>query len=171
MVPERCATLGCMVRGTKPGETPVVIEELGHDLVALAECVAIDVEAFPHPSAWFGDRSPGKVTWVARDVAPRHVVGFVATEIGREELYVCGLAVARRSQRQGLGRALLRAAMGGAADRGLVAVELSVSVNNAPAIALYRSEGFRVMRRRRDYYSVDSARAFGGERDAFEMRF
>jgi ribosomal protein S18 acetylase RimI-like enzyme len=41
-----------------------------------------------------------------------------------------------------------------------------VSVVNAPAIALYESEGFRVLRRRRDYYS---ARAFGGERDALEM--
>lgn len=151
-----------------------MIEELGHDLVALAACVMIDVEAFPHPSAWFGARSRAEVaevTWVARDVAQHRVVGFVAAEVRREELYVCGLAVERRSQRQGLGRALLRAAMGAAADRGLVAVELSVSVSNAPAIALYESEGFRVVRRRRDYYSDQSARAFGGERDAFEMRF
>jgi ribosomal protein S18 acetylase RimI-like enzyme len=40
---------------------------------------------------------------------------------------------------------------------------------NAPAIALYESEGFRVTQRRRDFYSAASARDFGGERDALEM--
>jgi ribosomal protein S18 acetylase RimI-like enzyme len=154
-----------------PAGTPVVIEELGRDLVALAQCVLIDVEAFPHPSASFGARSPHELTWVARDVAQGRVVGFVAAMVQRECLYVSGLAVERGSQRQGLGRALLRTAIGGAADRGLVAVELCVSVNNAPAIALYESEGFHLTRRRHDYYSVESARAFGGERDALQMRW
>jgi ribosomal protein S18 acetylase RimI-like enzyme len=146
----------------------VAIERLGNDLVAMAQCMVLDAEVFPHPSVWFRSRSPSETVWVARAAPLPRVLGFLASKARRDVLHVHGLAVDPASRRQGIGRALLRSAIHDAADRGVAAVALCVSVTNASAIALYESEGFRVTRRLRDFYS---SRAFGGERDALEMRW
>jgi GNAT superfamily N-acetyltransferase len=61
--------------------------------------------------------------WVCeRDGKP---VGFLCAEIFDAELHIWELAVHQDHQGQGLGRALLRAAIAAAADRGLEAVTLS----------------------------------------------
>jgi len=142
------------------------IERLDNDLVAIAQCLVLDAEAFPHPSVWFGSRSPFEQVWVARDVAQPRVVGFLASGVECDALHVQGIAVERAFRRNGLGRALLRAATNDAVERALATVMLCVSVTNRSAISLYESEGFSVTRRRRNFYS---SRAFGGERDALEM--
>jgi ribosomal protein S18 acetylase RimI-like enzyme len=146
----------------------VAIERLGNDLVAMAQCMVLDTEVFPHPSVQFRSRSPSETVWVARAAPLPRILGFLASKARPDVLHVHGLAVDPASRRQGIGRALLRAAIHDAADRGVAAVVLCVSVTNASAIALYESEGFRVTRRLRDFYS---SRAFGGERDALEMRW
>jgi len=51
------------------------------------------------------------------------------------------------------------------ADQGSEAVFLEVSELNEAAIGLYQSEGFRVMGRRRHYYSTPN-----GPADALTMR-
>jgi len=74
-------------------------------------------------------------------------VGFALTrEHGRSGAAVQSLIVAPRRRRRGVGRALLRAAVAGMADRGRRRCALGVDEDNAPAIALYRSEGFRPVR-------------------------
>jgi ribosomal protein S18 acetylase RimI-like enzyme len=146
----------------------VAIERLGNDLVAMAQCMVLDAEVFPHPSIGLRSQSSSQTVWVATAAPLTRVLGFLASEARRNVLHVHGLAVGPASRRQGIGRALLRAAMHDAADRGVAALALCVLVTNASAIALYESEGFRVTRRLRDFYSAD---AFGGERDAFEMRW
>jgi ribosomal-protein-alanine N-acetyltransferase len=146
--------------------TTATIERLEGDLVAVAQCILIDEAAFPHPSVWFGARSPDEIVWVAKSDPPARVVGFLASQVTRGILYVSGLAVERRQRKQGVGRALLRTAIHHAAERGLAGVALCVSVTNDAAFDLYDSEGFVVTRRRRDYYS---SQAFGGFRDALEM--
>ncbi len=62
---------------------------------------------------------------------------------------VLTLAVAPTARRQGLGRALLRASYGWAADTGVEKISLSVRAGNDAAIALYRAEGFEVEGRER----------------------
>jgi ribosomal protein S18 acetylase RimI-like enzyme len=146
----------------------VAIERLGNDLVAMAQCMVLDTEVFPHPSVGFRSRSPSETVWIARAAPLPRVLGFLASKAGRDVVHIHGLAVSPESRRQGIGRALLRAAIHDAADHGTAAVLLCVSVTNASAIALYESEGFRATRRLRDFYS---SRAFGGERDALEMRW
>ncbi|OIK02270.1 GNAT family N-acetyltransferase [Streptomyces sp. MUSC 14] len=59
-------------------------------------------------------------------------------------LSIQGLAVADEARGQGLGRALVRAAVAEARRRGARRLSLRVLGHNAPARALYASEGFAV---------------------------
>jgi ribosomal protein S18 acetylase RimI-like enzyme len=136
------------------------------DLVAMAQCMAIDADAFPYASAQFGVRAASARVWVARDEAGGRVVGFLAARVRREVMHVEGLAVGKGARRRGMGRALVRAAVEHARDEGLRAVGLHVSVTNPGAVALYEAQGFVVTRRLREFYPPH---AFDGEREALEM--
>jgi ribosomal protein S18 acetylase RimI-like enzyme len=81
-------------------------------------------------------------------------------------MQVHGLAVDRAVRRRGVGRALVREAVSQARAEGLRALVLQVGVGNRAAVGLYKSEGFRVVRRVADYYP-DSV--YGDERDAYQM--
>ncbi|MGV4985036.1 N-acetyltransferase family protein [Streptomyces sp. NPDC001709] len=59
-------------------------------------------------------------------------------------LQIQGLAVADEARGQGVGRALIRAAVEEARGRGARRLTLRVLGHNAPARALYESEGFAV---------------------------
>ena len=135
--------------------------------MAMAQCIAIDAEAFPYPSAQFGTKASSARVWVAREEGTR-VVAFLAGRVRRHAMHVEGLAVEAGARRRGAGRALVRVAVDCARATHLRAVGLHVSVRNRAAIALYESEGFVVVRRLPDFYP---AAAFGGERDALEMRW
>ncbi len=134
------------------------------DLVAMAQCTAIDADAFPYASTRFGVRAASERTWVAR--LDRRVDGFLAGRVVRGTLRVHGLAVAREVRGRGVGRALVKNAVARSRDEGLAWVRLHVWVGNAAAIALYRSEGFAVARRLEGFYPEG---AFEGAPDAFEM--
>jgi ribosomal protein S18 acetylase RimI-like enzyme len=136
------------------------------DAVAVAQCIAIDVTAFPHASAPFGLRSDSARVWVARVDGGSGVVGFAAGAPRGDQFYVQGLAVDDRSRRSGVGRALLRAATAHARDAGMNAILLNTSVGNGPAISLYESEGFVVRRRLSGFYLRSG---FSGGPDAYEM--
>lgn len=80
--------------------------------------------------------------WVAEDNAGRPCA-FLAAEPVADELHVCELDVALEHQRQGIGRALLQAAIAKATRHGFRAVTLTTFVDvawNAPA---YARMGFR----------------------------
>lgn len=62
-------------------------------------------------------------SWVA--LAADEPVGFLAAEIIGDEMHIWELAVRQDQQGRGLGRALLQAAIDGAADRRLAAVTLT----------------------------------------------
>jgi ribosomal-protein-alanine N-acetyltransferase len=145
----------------------VAIEPLGRDVLAIVQCIALDADVFPYPSADFTSRSRRHRVWVAREPGQSRVVGFLASRIGDVVVHVQGLAVDGAARQRGIGRALLRAFVHGEIVAGARAVQLSVSVVNRPAIALYASEGFAVVARSRDHYPPG---AYGGQRDAFHMR-
>jgi [ribosomal protein S18]-alanine N-acetyltransferase len=149
------------------GSLVFVVERLaGADIVAVAQCIAIDAEAFPYASAQFGMRSASARVWIAHESGVPRVLGFVAGRARNGVLHVGGLAVDRASRRRGLGRALMRDLVEHTRAEGLRAVALQVSVRNRAAIALYDAEGFAVVRRLRGFYP---AAAFDGEADAYEM--
>jgi ribosomal-protein-alanine N-acetyltransferase len=144
----------------------LLVEPLGSDVVTAMQCVAIDADAFPYPSADLGlaARDEGAWVWVAREAPAARVIGFLFARIVRGALFVVGIAADRAHRRRGVGRALLREAKSAAAAMG-VAVVLDVASGNAAAIGLYESEGFRVRRKLPGLYppSVE------GGPDALEM--
>jgi len=91
---------------------------------------------------------PGGALLAWRDGEP---VGLVAAaeyeEDGRPVVWVDHLAVVPAAQGQGLGRALLRAAVNAARDAGFGEVDLSTGQTNERALSLYTSEGFEPIRR------------------------
>jgi ribosomal protein S18 acetylase RimI-like enzyme len=154
------------------------IELLDGDLVAIAQCIAIDADAFPYASAHFSlmgrARSRSSRVWIARDATDerQRVVGFLAARLrgngaGQAHLmHIEGLAVDQPVRQQGIGRALVREAVADARGRRLHAVVLHVSVTNDAAIALYESEGFGISRKLPSFYP---AGAFDGVTEALEM--
>lgn len=77
-----------------------------------------------------------------------------------DEGEVLNLAAHPAARRQGLGGAVLDALLAEAARRGLRSIALEVRVSNAPAIALYRSRGFRTAGVRRRFYTAPTEDAY-----------
>lgn len=82
------------------------------------------------------------------------VIGYVVLLLAPPEADVANVAVAARVRRTGAGRALLRAALDAARQRGIRQVYLEVRASNVPAIGLYRSLGFFQVGVRAKYYSA-----------------
>jgi ribosomal-protein-alanine N-acetyltransferase len=81
------------------------------------------------------------------------LAGFVAARIGGEELHINNIAVRRVYRHQGIGGALLSAALEEAALLGCVEALLEVRVTNEAAQKLYYKYGFRLVARRANYYT------------------
>ena len=82
------------------------------------------------------------------------VVGFAIYHVSFEDAELYNLAVLPERRRCGAGRALLDAALKGAALRGARRMFLEVRRSNDAAMGLYRSAGFAVCGVRRDYYDA-----------------
>lgn len=142
----------------------ITIEALdGSDLVALAQCMALDATAFPHPSVPLVTSGAPRV-WIAR--GDGGVAGFAATTPNGELLEIIGIAVDASQRRTGIGRALIRTVVAAARERRFLAVTLNVSTANEGAVALYEAEGFVAVERVRRYYNP-ARFAEGG--DAYRM--
>ena len=80
------------------------------------------------------------------------VLGYVVAWFVADQGEIANIAVAPDQRGQGVGRALLDAALGEAATRGISAVFLEVRDSNQRARELYASRGFEEVGRRRRYY-------------------
>jgi ribosomal protein S18 acetylase RimI-like enzyme len=136
------------------------------ELVAIAQCIVIDADAFPYASTQFGSRPASAEVWVARVAGEARVLGFVAARARRKALDIEGLAVAYDSRRRGIGRALLRAVIDRARAGAFETVSLHVWAGNDGAIQMYRTEGFGIRRALVGYYRAGT---FDAKGDAFEM--
>jgi ribosomal protein S18 acetylase RimI-like enzyme len=138
------------------------------DLVGVAQSLVIDADVFPASSVTFQAAWWQSQVLVARG-AGRRVLGFVGVaRRGRRaaDWYVEALGVAVDAQHQGVGRALMNAALEQARETGASTVSLHVSPVNHPAIELYLSLGFAPRRRLRGFYRPG---LFQGSSDAYEM--
>lgn len=115
---------------------------------------------------------PGKIDLVLVAERDGAIVGnsglhlnTLPQHVRRRHAAAIGIAVASEAQGQGVGTALM-VAMCNYADRwiGLLRLELTVYVDNAPAISLYRKFGFEIEGRFRGYAMRD-----GQLVDAFSM--
>lgn len=81
------------------------------------------------------------------------VTGYIGVQEICGEAYITNVAVFEKYRKSGIGRALIRAACEGAESRSCEFITLEVRESNAPAIALYESEGFEKAGIRKNFYS------------------
>ncbi len=93
------------------------------------------------------------------------IAGYIGIHPQSEYGHVIGMLVDERHRDQGVGRALLEAALDWARAQGLRDVSLLVFPHNERAIALYRKSGFE----QRDYYVNDVTRQTGEVWDTILM--
>ncbi|WP_395725333.1 ribosomal protein S18-alanine N-acetyltransferase [Nakamurella sp.] len=123
--------------------------------------VELEEILFPGDSPWTaamfaGELSAGFHYVVHRD-ADGVVDGYAGLALLGDEAEVHTIGVRPTAQGAGLGRALLRDLLAHAGRRRVV---LEVRTDNAPAIALYESEGFVILGVRRRYYRPSGADAY-----------
>ena len=140
-----------------PGAIPpvVVIEPLRpEDLPAVSE-----IESLSFPTPWtlasfhyeMNENPYASLFGVRLEGGP--IVGFGCVWVVDQELRINNLAIHPRFRSRGLGGRLLHALLEFGRDQGCVEATLEVRPTNATALRLYGRAGFRVIGRRRGYYS------------------
>lgn len=131
-----------------------------------ARCAELERELFARDDPWSARAFVEALAAGYHYLAARQdgqLVGYAGIALLGAEAEVHTLAVDPAHQGQGTGRSLLRELLAPAAG---ATVFLEVRTDNAPAIALYRSEGFTVVGTRRGYYRPSGADAFTMRREA-----
>jgi len=96
---------------------------------------------------------------VARPIGmPENITGFILVRQVADEAEIITLAVARQNRRQGVGYALLDAALRYFYHQRVQKLFLEVEEKNHGALSLYRRFGFEEMGRRRGYYQTAEGR-------------
>jgi ribosomal-protein-alanine N-acetyltransferase len=88
----------------------------------------------------------------AADDAERGIRAYFAFQVVADEMHLLNLAVAPELRGRGWARWLLRLALVLGRRRGARRALLEVRRSNQPALALYRTAGFRELSVRRNYY-------------------
>lgn len=99
------------------------------------------------------ERLAGSSPWalVAEDERGA-VVGFLIARRAADEAEILNLAVSAELQRKGIGSSLLARLWAKLGEEPVARIYLEVRRSNAPAIAFYERQGFRLAGERRDYY-------------------
>lgn len=82
----------------------------------------------------------------------RNIIGLLSGWVVMDELEIDNLVVTEFARRQGVGRALLVEGLCVAWQRGAKNAHLEVREDNLAALNLYKSLGFTIIGRRKDYY-------------------
>lgn len=133
-----------------PGE-PVRPEPAGP--AHAAALAAVHAACFPPAERWDAEFFatqlclPGTYAHVVPDA------GFVLWRLMMDEAEILTLAVLAQARRRGVARALMLAALEGAAAGGAAAMFLEVGRGNTAARALYAGLGFESVGERRNYYA------------------
>jgi ribosomal protein S18 acetylase RimI-like enzyme len=97
-------------------------------------------------------QSDKTVPGVAGQVLPQKLIGLLTGWVVLDELEIESLVVAETMRRHGVGRVLLTEGLRLGQQRGATKAFLDVREDNLPALSLYRSLGFTVTGRRKNYY-------------------
>jgi ribosomal-protein-alanine N-acetyltransferase len=142
-------------------ESQSEIEEYSSYFVALKQSHAsllAQIETEWNPMPWGAEVFSGQLalsTTLARGVLlhGHGLVGYILGHSCADEAHIVSVAVQKRVQRLGFGRALVHRFLADAAAAGARRVTLEVRPSNRSARALYRAIGFRVCGVRKRYYS------------------
>jgi ribosomal-protein-alanine N-acetyltransferase len=105
-------------------------------------------------------RQSGSIADVAIDGRGKIIFGFAMSRVVAQEAELLTIAVGRRSQGMGIGKALLSAHLTRLSAHGAGQVFLEVDEGNAAALRLYRAFNFLQVGRRPGYYpKKDGSRA------------
>jgi ribosomal-protein-alanine N-acetyltransferase len=85
-------------------------------------------------------------------VSGETVLGYIGSEMVPDEADMMNLAVAGEARRQGIAQALLSGLLSELRKHGIVSLSLEVRESNLPARALYETNGFLQVGRRKNYY-------------------
>ena len=121
------------------------------DVSAIAE---LEKQCFSDP--WSENSIASEVNnplsyWLVAEVNGA-VAGYVGSQTVLDASDMMNLAVSPDYRRQGVGQALVNALVKHLQENKVIALLLEVRVSNAPAIALYKSLGFKQVGRRPKYY-------------------
>jgi ribosomal-protein-alanine N-acetyltransferase len=123
--------------------------------------VELEKILFPGDSPWTAAMFAGELAAGHHYVVHRNdegvVDGYAGLALLGDEAEVHTIGVRPEAQGAGIGRALLLDLLAHAGSRRVV---LEVRTDNAPAIALYESEGFVILGVRRRYYRPSGADAY-----------
>jgi ribosomal-protein-alanine N-acetyltransferase len=121
--------------------------------------VLATLQAACSEEAWGADfiarllATPGVFALLAAAAAdPARPVGYALSRAAAGEAEVLSIGVLDAARRRGVGRALMTAVAAAAVRRGAASLFLEVAEDNAAALALYESLGFRHVGRRPGYY-------------------
>ncbi len=135
----------------------------------LPRVMEIERAAFSHPwSEELVRRELGhefSTVLLAAGGADGAVQGFAVVWLVHDELHVLNVAVAPEARRQGVARAILDRVEAQGREQGARVAMLEVRRGNAPAIALYRSLGYREVGVRPRYYAEDGEDALVMDKD------
>lgn len=87
-------------------------------------------------------------------------VGFLLGRAAADEAEIISIGVLPEMRAHGIGGALMDEFIRQMAARGVTAIFLEVAADNAPALSLYRHQGFTMEGLRKAYYAATSADAY-----------
>jgi [ribosomal protein S18]-alanine N-acetyltransferase len=94
-----------------------------------------------------------RIALVASLSGTEEIAGFVIANLIAPEAELETIAVAWRTQRQGIGRRLLHGLVAELREQAVTTLYLEVRASNAPAIRLYEQENFKQIGVRARYYT------------------
>ena len=123
----------------------------------LDEVMQIERRSFPTPwSRRLFERElllPYAKAFVALEVPPNQVVGYICFWLVAQETHILNLAAHPERRRRGFGARLLRYGVNYCREKGAQEITLEVRRSNYQAISLYRNFQFQPQGIRRHYYS------------------
>jgi ribosomal-protein-alanine N-acetyltransferase len=123
----------------------------------LDEVMQIERRSFPAPwSRRLFERElllPYAKAFVALEIPPNRVVGYICFWLVVQETHILNLAVHPEQRRRGIGSRLLRSGVNYCREKGAQEITLEVRRSNYQAISLYRNFQFQPQGIRPHYYS------------------
>ncbi|MCS6885132.1 MAG: ribosomal protein S18-alanine N-acetyltransferase [Acidobacteriota bacterium] len=138
--------------------------DVGYEITQMLEAdlpAVVELEEMTGLSRWGYEAykielfyNPMSIMRVARGLTERsRVLGFVASRVTFDELHINNIAVHPDFRRIRIASELLKTVIRQSYSYGSRRCLLEVRASNEPAQCLYRKLGFRVIGRRRDYYT------------------
>lgn len=125
------------------------------DINYLEEITEIEKQVFAHPWSQESVKNllEDEKSAVFIALEENKAIGYCGLNTVLDEGYITNIAVLENYRRRGTGQALVNALFTYSEDKKLAFLTLEVRKSNAPAINLYKKNGFEKVGERKDYYS------------------